>query len=87
MRKIMSPTKTSTVSSRINIPVSPETRSRMEEVASGKGISLAELGRQALESYLAEERRRRRLERLCETATRYADIIEGVAEEWRVTEI
>jgi len=83
----MSPTKTATVNSRINIPISPETRTRLEEIAADKGVSLAQLGRQALESFLAAERRRLRLQRLCETATRYADIIEGVAEDWRATEV
>jgi len=82
----MSPVKT-TVNRRINIPISPDTRSQMEEVASSKGVSMAELGRQALETYLAEERHSQRLQRLCETAVKYADIIEGVAEEWRVTEV
>ena len=83
----MSPTKTAKVNSRINIPISLETRSRLEEIASDKGVSLAQLGRHALESYLAEERHRLRLQRLCDTATKYADIIEGVAEDWRATEV
>ena len=83
----MSTIKTATVHNRVNIPISPETRSQMEELASRKGVSLAELGRQALESYLVEARRQQRLQRLCETAVKYADIIEGVAEEWQVTEV
>ena len=83
----MSLTKTATILSRVNIPVSTETRSQMEEIASRKGISLAELGRQALESYLVEARRQQRRQRLCETATKHADIIEGVAEEWQATEV
>ena len=83
----MSPTKTATVTGRVNIPISPETRSEMEEVASRKGVSLAELGRQALESYLAQEHRRMRLQRLRNTAIKYADIIEDAAEDWRVTEV
>jgi len=83
----MSPAKTASVHSRVNIPISPETRSQMEEIASRKGVSLAELGRRALESYLTEARRQLRLQRLCETAAKHADIIEGVAEEWQVTEV
>ena len=83
----MGPVKTATVHSRVNIPVSPETRSQMEEIASRKGVSLAELGRQALESYLVEALRQQRLQRLCETAIKHADIIEGVAEKWQVTEV
>ncbi len=83
----MSPTKSVTVNSRINIPISPETRSRLEEIAADQGVSLAQLGRQALESFLATERRRLRLQRLCDTATRHADIIGGVAEDWRATEV
>ena len=83
----MCTTKTATVSGRVNIPVSQETRSDMEEFASRKGISLAELGRQALEAFLAQEHRRMRLERLRDTAIKYADIIGGVAEDWRVTEV
>jgi len=83
----MTPVKTTTVHSRINIPISPDTRSQMEEIASRRGVSLAELGRRALESYLAAARRQQRLQHLCETATKHADIIEGVAEEWRITEV
>ncbi|MDP8240718.1 MAG: CopG family transcriptional regulator [Candidatus Hatepunaea meridiana] len=83
----MSLIKTATVHCRVNIPVSPETRSQMDEIASHRGVSLAELGRQALESYLVEARRQQRLQHLCETATKHADIIEGVAEEWQITEV
>ena len=83
----MSPSKTTAVSGRVNIPISPETRLDMEEIASRKGVSLAELGRQALESYLAQEHRRMRLQRLRGTALKYANIIEDVAEDWRATEV
>ena len=80
-------TKTATVSGRVNIPVSQETRSDMEKIASRKGVSLAELGRQALEAFLAQEHRRMQLQRLRDTAIKYADIIGGVAEDWCVTEV
>ena len=83
----MSVTRAAAVNSRVNIPISPETRSEMEEVATIKGVSLAELGRLALEAYLIRERRRFRLERLKASAIKYADVIEGVAEEWRETEV
>jgi hypothetical protein len=82
----MSTTKTATVTGRVNIPVSLETRSDMERIASGKGISLAELGRQALEAFLADEHRRLRLHRLRDTAIKYADIINGVGDDWSATE-
>ncbi len=83
----MSLIKSAAVNRRLNIPISPETRNQLEELASRQGVSLAELGRQALESFLIDQLRRARLERLCATATRYADIIEGVAEDWRATEV
>ena len=51
----------STFNSRINIPISPLTRTEMEEIADNKGVSLAELGRQAIEAFLSEERRKNRL--------------------------
>jgi len=82
----MSQTKPTAVNSRINIPITPDTRSEMEEIASRKGVSLAELGRQALEAFLAEERRSARLRELCETATKHSDIINGVSEEWGAVE-
>ncbi len=83
----MSPTKTAPVISRVNIPISRETRSEMEILASGKGISLAELGRQALEAFLADEHRRMRLQRLRDSAIKYADIINSVGDDWSATEI
>ena len=82
----MSPTKTAAVISRVNIPISRETRSEMEIIASGKGISLAELGRQALEAFLADEHRRMRLQRLRDSAIKYADIINSVGDDWSATE-
>ena len=82
----MSLTKTTAVIGRVNIPVSLETRSEMEIIASRKGISLAELGRQALEAFLADEHRRLRLERLRDNAIKYADIINSVGDDWSVTE-
>lgn len=86
MRKIISPMKISTVTSRLNIPISSLTRSELEVIASQKGLSLAELGRQAIEAFLIEERRQRRLEKLCATATRHADLINSVGAEWSSTE-
>ena len=82
----MSPTKTIAVIGRVNIPISRETRSEMERIASGKGISLAELGRQALEAFLADEHRRMRLQRLRDNAIKYADIINSVGDDWSTTE-
>ncbi len=76
-----------TANSRINIPITATTRAQLEQVATGKGVSLAELGRQAIEAFLAEERRHQRLQALCSTATKYADIIEEVDREWRHTEV
>ena len=83
----MSPTKTATVSGRVNIPVSRETRSAMEKIASRKGITLSELGRQALDAFLKQEHRRLRLQQLRDNAVKCADIIEDVADDWRVTEV
>lgn len=82
----MSPTKTAPVIGRVNIPISMETRSEMESIASSKGISLAELGRQALEVFLAEERRKIRSQQLRDTAIKYADIINNVGDDWSATE-
>jgi len=44
-RIIIRTKRIATISGRINTPISPETRSRMVEVASGRGVRLAELGR------------------------------------------
>lgn len=82
----MSPTKTAAVIGRVNIPITRETRSEMERIASSKGISLAELGRQALEAFLADEHRRMRLHRLRDTAIKYADIINSIGDDWSATE-
>ena len=82
----MSTTKTARVIGRVNIPVSPETRSEMERIAARQGVSLAELGRQALEAFLTQEHRKMRLQRLRDNAIKYADIIKGVGEDWSVTE-
>ena len=82
----MCPTKAAAVIGRVNIPITLETRSEMEKIASGRGISLAELGRQALETFLANERRRLRLQKLRENAVKYADIINSVGDDWSVTE-
>lgn len=83
----MSVTKTATVTGRVNIPVSPETRSEMEKIASNKGVSLAELGRQAIETFLTQEHRQQRLRQLRDNAIKYADIIDGVADDWQATEV
>ena len=82
----MSLTKTATVTSRINIPVSRETRSEMEKAALRRGVSLAELGRQAIEAFLTQEHRRLRLQRLRDNAIKYADIINSVGDDWSATE-
>ncbi len=82
----MSPTKTAAVIGRVNIPITRETRSEMERIASDKGISLAELGRQALEAFLTDAQRKMRLNRLRDTAIKYADIINSVGDDWSVTE-
>ena len=82
----MSPTKTAAVIGRVNIPITRETRSEMERIASDKGISLAELGRQALEAFLTDAQRKMRLNRLRDTAIKYADIINGVGDDWSATE-
>ena len=82
----MSPTKTAAVIGRVNIPITRETRSEMERIASDKGISLAELGRQALEAFLTDVQRKMRLNRLRDTAIKYADIINSVGDDWSATE-
>ncbi|MDP8205288.1 MAG: hypothetical protein P9L92_01390 [Candidatus Electryonea clarkiae] len=83
----MSNANSSAVSSRLNIPVNSETRSYLEEVASRRGVKLAEIGREALEMFIRKQKRQERLERLCETAEKYRAIIEDVGDEWRVTEL
>ncbi len=87
LRRKMSQHKNNIASSRLNIPISPEIRTELEEIATSGGYSLAEIGRQALETFLAEHRNRARLARLCTTAVKYADIIESVSEDWRSTEV
>ena len=82
----MSQTKTAPVISRVNIPISNETRTEMERIATRKGISLAELGRQALEVFLAGEYRKLRLQQLRDNAIKYADIINSVGDDWCATE-
>ncbi len=83
----MSHIKTTAVNNRLNIPISHETRIELEELASIQGVSMAELGRRALMDLLTEQRRKARLEKLCSTALKCRDIIEGVAEDWRATEV
>jgi len=83
----MSNTRTPAIASRINIPISLEIKDEMETLASADGISLAELGRRAIERFLADARRCQRLEHLRNSAIKHADILESVAEEWRNTEL
>lgn len=83
----MSRARTAVVSSRINIPISPGVRTLMEQTATEENITMAELGRRAIERYLAEEQRRRRMEQLCRTARKFSSLIEETAREWRVTEL
>jgi len=83
----MSTLKSSLAASRINIPISSETKDEMESLAVANGVSLAELCRRAIEGFLAEARRRRRLEQLRNSAVRNSAILDGVAEEWRSTEL
>ncbi len=82
----MSPNKKAAVSGRVNIPISLKTRSEMEAIAARRGVSLAELSRQALEAFLADEHRRMRLQQLRENAIKYANIINCVGDDWSVTE-
>ena len=83
----MTQTKNTNVASRINIPVSQETRELLEQIAVREGITLAELGRRAMNGLIAENRRQQRIEELCETVREYSALLDKTAEEWRGTEL
>lgn len=74
------------VNKRINIPVTQDTRSQMELIAEQRGVSLAEIGREALEAFVRNEKCRLRTITLKENAIKFADIINSVGKEWSVTE-
>ncbi|MFQ5708948.1 MAG: hypothetical protein ACE5HO_15935 [bacterium] len=61
-------------------------RREIETWASQKGITLAEFGREAFESYLHAKRREERHAQLAETCQMLAELNDQVAEKWGITD-
>ena len=70
----------------ISIPISPDLKSELEKLASSRGISVAELCKQAIHEFLAEEDRNMKLQKLRSNAIKYVDIINCVGDAWSATE-
>jgi len=74
------------VPSRLNIPISDSTLVALRQIARQRRVTMAELGRGIIESYLTEMGRRERLAQLRQTVLKHAGILDKTAEEWRSTE-
>lgn len=66
--------------------IANDLRQEIESWVNQQGITLAEFGREAFESYLKEKRREERHAQLAETCQLLADHNNHVSESWRITE-